>query len=140
MNIVSPEIVINSTLVSNNQEARFYEFILRENLDVMECGYVESLSEGVMHIIDNAPVNLHGYLFELNHVRVNPHADNNCVLNNLAEELQRSGVEIYNQPSQEMMAMCFKPLGELSDIVRFYINAERHLVFLSSSVKLFAVE
>ena len=131
-----PEIVINSSLVTSSNEALFYEFVLDDELSVVECGYVESLAQGVVSPVENYAHSLHDMLFELNHVRVNPNLDNTLILAKLATELEKSGVYICNPPSVDLMAMCFKPLGELSDIVRFYITYNERLVFLSSSVKL----
>lgn len=134
------EIVINSTLVTSQYEAIFYEFVLDEGLKVVECGFVESLSQNRMKAVPNPTITLAGMLFELNHVRVNPRADNTLILARLAKELERSGVAITNPSHEDDIQMCFKPLGELSDIVRFYVNANGRLTFLSSSVKLHVVE
>lgn len=131
-----PEIVINASLVTNENSAQFYEFVLNDSLVVVDCGHVESLSQGNMRYVDNYSRALHGMLFELNHVRVNPKLDNTMILVELAGRLEESGVYICNPPAKDLMAMCFKPLGELSDIVRFYITYDHQLVFLSSSVKL----
>ena len=131
-----PEIVINSSLVTPCNEALFYEFVLNEQLTVIECGFVESLAQGLVTRIDDFPHRLEGMLFELNHVRVNPKLDNTKVLAKLAQSLEESGVYICNPPSVDMMAMCFKPLGELSDIVRFYLSYQNKLIFLSQSVRL----
>lgn len=131
-----PEVVINSTLVSNDGSAKFYEFVLDESLTVIDCGYVESLTQGIINQIDEFATAIDGMLFEINHVRVNPNLDNTLILADLASALEESGVHICNPPSKDLLAMCFKPLGELSDIVRFYVTHDHQLVFLSSSVKL----
>lgn len=130
------ELVINATLVTQAQEAIFYEFILDAELCVSECGYLESLSQGKVRPIHEPIKSLYGSLFELNHVRVNPNLDNTFILSQLANALETSGVRIKHARSSEFMSMCFKPLGELSDIVRFYIAPDSHLVFLSSAVSL----
>jgi hypothetical protein len=131
-----PEIVINSTRVTPSHKAEFYDFVLNDELKVVECGYVESLSRGVVTTIDDFPQQLEGLLFELNHVRVNPRLDNTAILARLAIALEQSGVYICNPPSMDLMAMCFKPLGELSEVVRFYVKPGADLVFLSHTVKL----
>ncbi len=130
------EIVINATLVTAALEAVFYEFILDADLHVSECGYLESLSKGKVKPIREPIKTLYGSLFELNHVRVNPHLDNNYILAQLSEALTASGVKIKNGRSSDYMSVCFKPLGELSDVVRFYIAQDSRLVFLTSSVAL----
>lgn len=133
------EIVINSTLVTDKYEAVFYEFVLDSGLNVIECGFVESLSQKRMRAVRNPVVELSGMLFELNHVRVNPRVDNTLILARLARLLEESGVSITHPPHGDDMSMCFKPLGELSDVVRFFVNPQGRLTFLSASVKLHVV-
>jgi len=131
-----PILVINSSLVTDKREAQLYEFVLGEDLRLLECAYVESVSNGVVVPLRNEPWSLRGLLFELNHVRVNPLLDNTKILSDFSVLLENSGVYVSNPPSVDLMAMCFKPLGELSNVVRFYVTIHRELVFLSSSVKL----
>ncbi len=69
-------------------------------------------------------------------MRVNPHLDNNFILMQLSAALEASGVRIKHANPQDFMSICFKPLGELTDVVRFYIAQDAHLIFLSSSVAL----
>lgn len=132
-----PEVVINATWVNNTEsEETQYEFVLDDTLSLSECGEVDVVNQGIISRIVNAPCDLHGMLFELNHVRVNPNVDNTEILSNLANALEGSGVNIINRPSSNMMAVCYKPMGELSDVVRFYVNVDETLIFLSNSVKL----
>ena len=133
------ELVVNSTLVTDRYEAIFYEFVLNEGLKVVECGYVESLSQKRMRSVRSPVTDLARMLFELNHVRVNPRVDNTLILARLSRALEESGVSITHPPRGDDMSLCFKPLGELSDVVRFYINPEGRLTFLSSSVRLHVV-
>lgn len=130
------EIVINSTLLTEDVSAIFYEFVLGVGLEVVECGCIESLSQSRLRHIAEPVTMLDGMLFELNHVRVNPEADNTLILARLAKALEKSGVTVKSAPHAMDSKMCFKPLGELSDVVRFYVNAQGRLTFLSSSVKL----
>jgi hypothetical protein len=130
------ELVINATLVTQEAEAVFYEFILNDELHVSECGYLESLSQGRVKPIYEPIKALYGSLFELNHVRVNPHLDNTDILMHLTNALESSGVRIKNAQPGDFMSVCFKPLGELSDVVRFYIAPNSQLIFLSSAVAL----
>ena len=131
------EVVINaSKVVGFGQEPEVYEFVLNEALNVVECGKVDTKGHESVAIINNFNLSLKDDLFELNHVRVNPNADNSQILDNLSNALIESGVEINNSPDEDFMSFCFKPLGELSDIVRFYVQFNSNLVFLSNSVKL----
>jgi hypothetical protein len=54
----------------------------------------------------------------------------------LSQALQDAGVRIKHAKPADFMSVCFKPLGELSDVVRFYIAQDSHLVFLCPSVTL----
>lgn len=133
---IAREVVINATLVTSGPEAVFYEFILDADLEVSQCGYLESLSQGKIKPIHEPIKSLYGALFELNHVRVNPNLDNTYILSQLSQALQASGVRIKHAKPSDFMSVCFKPLGELSDVVRFYIAPDSHLVFLCASVAL----
>jgi hypothetical protein len=130
------EILINSYQVTTGTtEGDSYEFILNEDLQVIECVKLESINKSIIQSIKDAKTVLNGYLFELNHVRVNPRLDNTYIVKQLTDALSQIGVKVANQPKQDSMAVCFKPLGEISDNVRFYLNQEGKLVFLSPSTR-----
>jgi len=112
-----------------------YEFVLDETLQVIECVKVDPMAQNIISPIEDASVELDGLLFELNHVRVNPRVDNSEIINRLTEALGQIGVQVKNQPQQSAMATCFKPLGEISDNVRFYLNNKTQVVFLSPSMR-----
>lgn len=131
MNIeLLPEILINASLVTDNQEEDSYEFVLNQSLNVVECVQVESSYKGTIKVIPNPAFTLDGMLFELNHVRVNPRADNTLIIKKLTNELNNIGVSVSNLQSTPVNE-CFKPLGEISDNVRFYLNHHSKLIFLS---------
>lgn len=133
----TPEIVINSTrMVAENNSAQIYEFVLDLSLKVTACSYIPSVSQREIVLIDDFNTSLKGELFELNHVRINPKLDNELILHRFKKSLSRSGVIVKNPPDEILMAMCYKPMGELSDIVRFYLADSSYLVFLSKAVKL----
>jgi len=141
MNNYAPsEILINATLVNPLDYAEIFEFVLNEELYVIECVRVESLAEGIVFPIDNFQKTLNETLFELNHVRVNPRVDNTFIINKLTQSLQNIGVGVSNPPNQDHMAMCFKPLGEISENVRFYFTETAKCVFLSPNVKLTVIK
>lgn len=129
----SVEMVINSTLVSNNNAAPFYEFVIDETIRIVECGCVQSLASETYTLLEQKSIE--GLLFELNHIRIDPQRDNSVILDRFIEMLQRSGVQVLRRPFQEDIAMCYKPIGELSDVVRFYVEKQAP-VFLSPAVKL----
>ena len=134
------EILINATLVTPYDFADIYEFVLNEELRVVECVRVESLADGIVFPVDNYRQNLQGILFELNHVRVNPRLDNTEILAKLVEALTKIGVDVQNPPHQNEMQMCYKPLGEITENVRFYFNEAGICVFLCPRAKLKAID
>lgn len=135
-----PEIVINATKISAEQNsAKIFEFVLDLSLKVVDCCYIPSVSQKNVTKIRDYSESLKGDLFELNHVRINPRLNNELILYRFKKSLQKSGVEIKNPPDEILMAICYRPMGELTDIVRFYLSEDSHLVFLSNSVKLSVV-
>lgn len=133
---MNTEILINSSLVTHEGYRESYEFVLNDKLKVVECVKIDPAAQNVISHIDNAAVELDGLLFELNHVRVNPRVDNSYIISCLTSALHEIGVEVKNQPQQNAMATTFKPLGEISDNVRFYLNNKTEVVFLSPSTRL----
>ncbi len=132
------EMLINATRVTQNQEADVFEFVLNDSLHVIECVQVDALHHGispVSHFLDT----LQGTLFELNHVRVNPRLDNTYVIDCLTEALVAIGVTVHNTPSADSMAVCYRPLGEITENVRFYFDGVGRCVFLCPNAKLKAV-
>lgn len=130
------EILINATRVSSATEADIYEFVLNDSMYVIECVRVESLAEGVIYPVNNYLGQLQNTLFELNHVRVNPKVDNTHIIQILTEELMRIGVEVMNPPTKESMTMCYRPLGEITENVRFHFNESGKCTFLCPNAKL----
>lgn len=133
---ISSEILINAKQVERHRKyGDTYEFILNEELHVLECVKIESLVRGVIRPIQDIQENLDGLLFELNHVRVNPRLDNSGMIDILTKALNEIGVSVDNQPQSGEMAVCYKPMGEISDNVRFYLNKDGKMIFLSSSLR-----
>jgi hypothetical protein len=137
-----------------------YEFILNDEMYVTECIRIEPVPKaakmpfstceaypsrvgardgvnqlGLVRPIKNSTTELDGMLFELNHVRVNPKLDNSEIIYHLTKALNQIGVRVSNQPDKDSMAICFKPLGEISESVRFYLNKEGKLIFLSPAMR-----
>ena len=131
-----PEILINATRVTTQNMAEIYEFILDVKLNVIECVQVESLVEGIVTPVDNYLQTLTGVLFELNHVRVNPRSDNTVIIESLTKALENIGVGVNHPPSQNSMAICIKPLGEITQNVRFYFDKGGACVFLCPHARL----
>lgn len=132
---MNTEILINSSLVTHDGYRESYEFVLNDSLTVIECVKIDPTAQSIISHIDNAAVTLDGLLFELNHVRVNPRVDNSYIISCLTKALSDIGVQVKNQPQSNAIATCFKPLGEISDNVRFYLNNKTQVVFLSPSTR-----
>ena len=135
MDNTADEILINASHVTHVDFGNSYEFVLNTKLHVVECVRIDSLVHGIISQIDNAPTSLDGMLFELNHVRINPRVNNTNIINCLTTALNDIGVQVSNQPDTDSMALCFKPLGEISDNVRFYLSNIGKVIFLSPSIR-----
>jgi hypothetical protein len=135
MQNISPEILINSRQVTKEAMGDSYEFILNAELRVIECVKVESKLYDIVKPIQNVGAALDGLLFELNHVRVNPKLDNTIIIDILTTALKDINVRVTHRPKQNEISVCFKPLGEISDNVRFYLNGEGKLIFLSTAMR-----
>lgn len=133
---MNTEILINSSLVTHDGYRESYEFVLDDKLRVIECVRIDPMAPNVISHIENAAVSLDGLLFELNHVRVNPRVDNSYIISCLTKALSDIGVQVKSQPQHSTIATSFKPLGEISDNVRFYLNTGTQIVFLSPSTRL----
>lgn len=159
------EILINSQEVTPNDDGDTFEFVLTAHkyhelllnekfvtppslwtddlaeldpeLELVECVKVDSGSNGaIIPIPDKSKLN--GKLFELNHVRVNPRVDNTFIIDCLTQALCNIGVNVSNPPDVDSMALCFKPLGEISDNVRFYVKHvgdQEQIIFLSPATR-----
>lgn len=130
------EILINATMVSQNDWTEIYEFVINDQMKVVECVRVESLSDGIIYPVKNYCESLNNTLFELNHVRVNPRQDNQEIISKLTEALSNIGVTVYNPPGPEMMASTYRPLGEITENVRFYLTESGKCIFLCPNAKL----
>lgn len=133
------EILINANRVTADKSVDTFEFVLNKRLQVVECVELDFLNAATIYPVGQFLNTLSGVLFELNHVRVNPHLDNAEMITRLVQALAEIGVEVYNRPSQQSMAICYRPLGEITQNVRFYFNEVGHCVFLCPQAKLHAV-
>ncbi|MFI4938116.1 MAG: hypothetical protein ACHQJ6_06385 [Candidatus Berkiellales bacterium] len=136
---IANELLINATRVTADHHADIYEFVLNNNLYVVECVHVASLADGVIYPIHDFRSTLQTVLFELNHVRVNPRLDNTFIIGQLTNELEKIGVNVYNAPTHQSMTVCYRPLGEITENVRFHFNESGHCIFLCPNAKLKSV-
>ena len=132
---IGKQILINSTHMTHRDMEDTYEFILDEQMALVECVRLEHTEQNGVRSIKDLKTALDGKLFELNHVRVNPKVDNSFIIGKLTNTLNQIGVRVSNQPRSNSMAVCYKPLGEISHNVRFYLNEEGKLVFLSPATR-----
>lgn len=136
MENIAAEILINANQVARHQTyGDAYEFVLNGHLEVLECVRLCSLTQGsVKPIVDKCSA-LNGLLFELNHVRINPKLDNRFIIDRLTQAFNAIDVGVANKPPQDSMSICYKPLGEISHIVRFFFNQDGKLTFLSPAMR-----
>jgi hypothetical protein len=130
------EILINAIMVSQNDWTDTYEFVINDQMKVVECVRVESLAEGIIYPVKDYCQSLNKTLFELNHVRVNPRQDNQQIIEKLTIALSEIGVTVHNPPGPEMMSSTYRPLGEIAENVRFYLTESGQCVFLCPNAKL----
>ncbi len=131
MEAISTNLLIRSTQLTQGEVGNEYEFILDNQLNVLKWVKLKRDRPQVFYPIDSGKMTLEGMLFELSHVRVNPLLDNTRMIAKLTDALTDIAVTVCNQPHKTSMAICFNPMGEIRDNVRFYLNKERKLVFLS---------
>jgi len=129
------EILINAVRVGKNMGNELYEFVVDESLSIVECIHLDSISDGFIAPIEDPKHTLNEILFELNHVRVNPRVDNALIIQTLTDALKKIGVNVSNPPEHNSMAVCFKPLGEITDNVRFFFREDGKFIFLSPALK-----
>jgi len=131
MQNIASEILLSSYPITRQLDRSVYEFILNDQLKIMGCIRLKSRIKATAEPVSDLFNALDGMLFELQHVRVNPTLDNSHIIDQLTERLNEIGVKIGDRPNEKSIAMCFKPLGEISDNVRFYLSQEGKIVFLS---------
>lgn len=129
------EILLNVAEVTHRALGDSYEFILNPDLAIVECIKIQSLRQGIVTPIHQPAITLEGKLFELNHVRVNPNLDNSLIIQVLTDALSAVGVQVKNRVRPDSMAICYRPLGEISENVRMYLGNHARLIFLSPAAK-----
>ncbi len=131
MQAISSHLLIRAVQLLQNGIEHQYEFILDKQLNIIQWVKLRMNPLQIFRSIRSSDSALEGLLFELRHVRVNPRLDNTNMIEKLTDALTSIGVTVSNQPQNTSMAICFKPMGEIRDTVRFYLNKEGKLVFLS---------
>lgn len=109
-----------------------YEFVLNDDMHLVECFKILVPTQGIRkNLALQGEVNyLENVLFELQHVRVNPKKNNTHIIQRLILALNDIGVSVQSQPSHQDMQLCYKPLGEIEECVRFYLTGSRKIIFL----------
>lgn len=155
---IAKELLINAFLVSHNtrnfnyldeysytslyksvltKPVVHFEFILNNKLQLVQCAKLHLASAKKHCTINEIPnyKDIYNELFEISHVRVNPNYDNTEIIKTFTKTLEDLGVTLHNQPKNNSIAICFKPLGEIRDTVRFYIKENNTAIFLASNYK-----
>ncbi len=131
---IASEILICAHQVTPDNTGETFEFVLNYHLQLTDCIQLNQ-TQSKPFLVHNAKAELQGFLFELKHVRVNPKLDNSVMIQKLTKTFQKIGVNVLNQPDQQSIAICYKPLGEMSDNVRFYLTPDGQVVFLSPATR-----
>lgn len=120
---------------NTRQQQVQFEFIFNKELELLESMQLVIATPITNYKIEPIAdvTTLSKNLFELNHVRVNPKLDNCEILSMLSSTLSNIGVRINNPPSKDSLALCFQPLGEIKDPVRFYFKENQKIVFLCTN-------
>jgi hypothetical protein len=134
------EILINAFSVSFKKHIKHnhqFEFIINEKLKMLQCIqlFTATSNHNPFIIPIDDPRKIHDVLFELNHVRVNPKLNNSSIISVLMNAFADIGVMVDNKPQQDSMAICFQPLGDIKDNVRFYIKENNQMIFLANTAK-----
>ncbi len=142
---IAKEILINAFLVSTTDFLYDYipknkvqfEFILNNNLELLDCIKLQTASSKKNFIVTEIAnlKEIYNSLFEINHVRIDPHQSNFQIISKFTKVLTDLGVRIHNPPSKDSLALCFRPLGEIKDNVRFYIKEDHNVVFLAKTAR-----
>lgn len=123
----------------NHYKKNQFEFLINEHLELLKCIQVSIPSKyNNYNYTENKIKNfneIYNILFELNHVRINPKLNNYAILEILSIMLLNLGIKIENPPNHDSLEMCFKPLGEIKDRIRFYIKDNNQTIFLSNRAK-----
>lgn len=133
---IATELLISARRINHQRKPDLYEFVLNESLHIIECVHIESLAEGIIYPVKNFQSTLTEVLFELNHVRVNPRLENSYIIGKLTSALEEIGVAVYNTPKSDSLATCYRPLGEITENVRFFFNESGRCMFLCPNAKL----
>jgi hypothetical protein len=136
---IAKEILINGCILpfrKNFKSTQQFEFIINQDLKLLQCVQLFTANsrnnQRIITIENNREV--HNILFELNHVRVNPKLNNYLIITNLIKILTELGIRMDNPPNSNSIAICFQPLGDIKDNVRFYIKENNKMVFLTDQI------
>lgn len=125
--------IVNTSQVNSKN---VYELVLDESLNIIDAGKITIKGKTTYHDDVNLE-SLFDILLELNHIRIDPKHNNEKILSNFAEKIQKCGVSILQAPRQPDG---FKPLGELSHVLRLRIAPDKTCIFLSEARKLGVVK
>lgn len=127
---IASELLLSAYQLTPDDTGDTFEFILNYHLEATECRHLEN------KIPKQAfSERLGGALFELKHVRVNPALDNRLMIQQLVKQFNKIGVTVFNQPTPDSMAMCYRPIGEISATIRFYLQPNGTVIFLSPTTR-----
>ncbi len=129
------EILLNASPVCQDATDDYFEFVVDDSLVARSCLKICFSGENEAIFVKNNLGHARDNLYELNHVRVNPKQDNSYIIACLTQALTDIGVNVQNIPTQDSIATLYKPMGEITDTVRFYVDEDCKLHFLSIATR-----
>ena len=130
------EILLHGRKITVQETEETYEFVLNDQLKLVQWVNAKRQERFELPSCFQADNRLNGLLFELHHVRVNPQSDNRAILGKFIEALKEIDVEVFIPAALHRFGPAYSPgLGTISHRVRFYLNNEGGLTFLSPAMK-----
>ena len=125
-------ILLNVHEITNKGFGSKYDLVIDQQMNIVES--IEQLPAN--NYTPVAPQLLVDRLFELSHVNINPYIDNSLIVTSFTSELEKIGVVVSNKPANDSIAMCYKPIGDLSCNVRLKIGNNNKLILVSTKLQI----
>lgn len=125
-------ILLNVHEITNKGFGSKYDLVVDEQMNIVES--IEQLPAN--NYTPVASQLLVDRLFELSHVNINPYIDNSLIVTSFTSELEKIGVVVSNKPANDSIAMCYKPIGDLSCNVRLKVGSNNKLILVSTKLQI----
>ncbi|ERL62560.1 hypothetical protein K661_01085 [Piscirickettsia salmonis LF-89 = ATCC VR-1361] len=122
------EVILSAYFVDRDGQGDTFEFALNDKLKVIS-GACQDFVTGKMH-----SVQVKDYwdtLFEFNYISIQSKISSSATIRRFTELLNQFGIRLAPPEDAYDETLDFNLLGELPDIVRFYIRPNNEIIFLS---------